>query len=328
MGQSIFLTEDLACVQEKISPNILFKDFYQIYYDDMQGRLKSTALSTRHKTVLTKILPFFGELPMSDFTPVKIRTWQNQLLSNSYSDTYLKTIDMNLFSIFKYAENYYDLPNPYTKAGHIGSSSSRRMQFWTLKEYHRFIETLSDDSKAHTAFEILYWTGMRVGELLALTPDDIDHKAVSIRITKTYIRHDGHDLIMPPKTENSVRSVVIPDFLYREICDYIEAYNIKKNSRLFPHTADYLEYHLKKGCRLSGVKKIRIHDLRHSHVSLLINHGFSALDIAERVGHESVSTTLDVYSHLFPDQQQLLVKKLEKLNRQSQKYSAGRKKQS
>lgn len=170
MGQSIFLTEDFACVPEKISPNILFKDFYQIYYDDMQGRLKSTTLSTRHKTVLTKILPFFGELPMRDITPAKIRTWQNQLLANSYSDTYLKTIDMNLFAIFKYAENYYDLPNPYTKAGHIGSSNSRRMQFWTLKEYHRFIETLSDDSKAHTAFEILYWTGMRVGELLALTP--------------------------------------------------------------------------------------------------------------------------------------------------------------
>lgn len=314
MGQSIFLTEDFACVPEKISPNILFKDFYQIYYDDMQGRLKSTTLATRHKTVLTKILPFFGELPMRDITPAKIRTWQNLLLSNSYSDTYLKTIDMNLFAIFKYAENYYDLPNPYTKAGHIGSSNSRRMQFWTLKEYHRFIETLSDDSKAHTAFEILYWTGMRVGELLALTPDDIDHKAVSIRITKTYIRHDGHDLIMPPKTENSVRSVVIPDFLYREICDYIEAYNIKKNSRLFPHTADYLEYHLKKGCRLSGVKKIRIHDLRHSHVSLLINNGFTAVVVAARVGHKHVSTTMNVYSHLFPNRQSLLVDALEDIH--------------
>ena len=314
MGQSIFLTEDFTNVSEKISPDILFKDFYQLYYADMQGRLKSTTLDTRHKTVQTKILPFFGELAMSDITPATIRTWQNLLLSNSYSSTYLKTIDMNLFSIFKYADNYYDLPNPYTKAGHIGSGNSRRMQFWTLKEYHRFIETLSDDIKAHTAFETLYWTGIRVGELLALTPDDIDHKAVSIRITKTYIRHNGNDLIMPPKTENSIRSVVIPDFLYREVCDYIEAYAIKKNSRLFPHTADYLEYHLKKGCRLSGVKKIRIHDLRHSHVSLLINNGFTAVVVAARVGHKHVSTTMNVYSHLFPNRQSLLVDALEDIH--------------
>ena len=314
MGQSIFLTEDFNCVPEKISPDILFKDFYKLYYADMQGRLKSTTLATRHKTVQTKILPFFGDLTMSDISPVTIRTWQNQLLSHSYSSTYLKTIDMNLFAIFKYAENYYDLPNPYTKAGHIGSGSSRCMQIWTLNEYHRFIETLSDDLKAYIAFEMLYWTGMRVGELLALTPDDIDHKAVSIRITKTYIRHNGHDLIMPPKTENSIRTVVIPEFLYREICSYIQVYDIKKNSRLFPHTADYLEYHLKKGCRLSGVKKIRIHDIRHSHVSLLINNGFTAVVVAARVGHKHVSTTLNVYSHLFPNRQALLVNALEEIH--------------
>ena len=314
MAQSIFLTEDVTCVPEQLSPDILFKDFYQLYYADMQGRLKSTTLATRHRLVQDKILPFFGELSLSDITPATIRAWQNLLLSNSYSSTYLKTIDMNLYGIFKYAETYYDLPNPYSRAEHIGSSDSARMQFWTLGEYRRFIGTLSDDVKASTAFEILYWTGMRVGELLALTPDDIDHKAVSIRITKTYIRHDGHDLIMPPKTENSIRNVVIPDFLYREICDYIEASGLRQNDRLFPHTEDYLVYHLKRGCRLSGVKKIRIHDIRHSHVSLLINNGFTAIAVAARVGHKHISTTMNVYSHLFPNRQTLLVDALEDIH--------------
>ena len=314
MAQSIFLTEDFTCVPEKLSPDILFKDFYQLYYADMQGRLKSTTLATRHWSVRSKILPFFGELAMNDITPATIRAWQNQLLSNSYSSTYLKTIDMNLYAIFKYAENYYDFPNPYSRTEHIGSSASARMQFWTLGEYRRFIGTMTDDVKAYTAFEMLYWTGMRVGELLALTPDDIDHKAVSIRITKTYIRHDGHDLIMPPKTENSIRSVVIPDFLYREICDYIETSGLRQNDRLFPHTEDYLVYHLKRGCRISGVKKIRIHDIRHSHVSLLINNGFTAVAVAARVGHKHISTTMNVYSHLFPNRQALLVDALEDIH--------------
>ena len=119
MAQSIFLTEDVTCVPEQLSPDILFKDFYQLYYADMQGRLKSTTLATRHRLVQDKILPFFGELALSDITPATIRAWQNLLLSNSYSSTYLKTIDMNLYGIFKYAETYYDLPNPYSKAEHI-----------------------------------------------------------------------------------------------------------------------------------------------------------------------------------------------------------------
>ena len=314
MGQSIFLTEDFTCVPEKVSPDILFKDFYQIYYADMQGRLKATTLATRHWSVQSKILPFFGELAMNAITPATIRSWQTKLLSNSYSNTYLKTIDMNLFAIFKYADRYYDIPNPYGKAEHIGSSSSRRMQFWTLGEYRRFIQCFSNDTKTYTAFEMLYWTGMRVGELLALTPDDIDHKAVSIRITKTYIRHDGHDLVMPPKTDSSIRCIVIPDFLYREICDYIEACDIKKNERLFPHTTDYLSFHLKRGCQMSGVKKIRIHDIRHSHVSLLINNGFTAVAVASRVGHKHISTTMNVYSHLFPNRQALLVDALEDIH--------------
>ena len=75
-------------------------------------------------------------------------------------------------------------------------------------------------------------------------------------------------------------------------------------------------FKLKKGCEESGVRRIRVHDIRHSHVSLLINAGFSALDISERVGHESVSTTLDIYSHLFPAQQKMLSDRLDELHDQ------------
>ena len=83
---------------------------------------------------------------------------------------------------------------------------------------------------------------------------------------------------------------------------------------MFERTRHYLYYKLVRGCEESGVRRIRIHDIRHSHVSLLINAGFLPLDIAERVGHESVATTLDVYAHLFPNQQQMLADRLETLH--------------
>lgn len=314
MENSIFLTTDLSIVPESVTPDILFADFYRVYYSDMEGRLKQTTLAQKDAVIRAKILPTFGSLPMRAITPQIIRRWQNGLLAGNYSDTYLKTIDMHLASIFKYAAKYYDFPNPCAKAEHIGSGNARSMQFWTLPQYRTFIREFKDRPMIFTAFELLYWCGIRVGELLALTPQDIDEKKHLIKITKTYVRHDGRDLISPPKTTNSVRNVAMPDFLFSEVMDYIRDNGLKKNDRLIPRSVDFLKYHLKSGCEKSGVPKIRIHDIRHSHVSLLINQGFTAVAIAERVGHKHISTTMNVYAHLFPNRQELLVQALERMH--------------
>ena len=155
---------------------------------------------------------------------------------------------------------------------------------------------------------------MRQGELLALTPKDIDRARRVIHITKSYTQIDGKDIITTPKTQKSIRDVGIPQFLLDEILVYIRLKHISPDIRLFERTRHYLFFKLRVGCKATGVRQIRTHDIRHSHVSLLINAGFSALDIAERVGHKSVSTTLDVYAHLFPDQQQMLIDRLEELH--------------
>lgn len=251
---------------------------------------------------------------MNEITPSLIRRWQTWLLSQDYSETYLKTIDMHLFAIFKYASKYYDFPNPYEKTDHIGTGNAHSMQFWTLQEYHSFIQCFPKQSTEYIAFELLYWCGMRVGELLALTPQDIDGKKLLLKITKTYTRHHGQDMISSPKTQNSIRSISMPHFLYVELNDYIKDNGIRKNERIIPHTTAFLKYHLTVGCRQSGVSQIRIHDIRHSHVSLLINQGFSAIAIAERVGHKHISTTMNVYAHLFPNRQEMLVQALDAMH--------------
>ena len=314
MENSIFLTTDLSIVPETVTPDILFLDFYRIYYSDMEGRLKQTTLAQKDAVIRDKILPTFGALPMNAITPQIIRCWQNGLLAQGYRDTYLKTIDMHLSSIFKYAAKYYDFLNPCAKAEHIGSGNARSMQFWTLSEYRAFIREFKEQPMVFTAFELLYWCGIRVGELLALTPQDIDEKKHLLKITKTYIRHNGKDIVSPPKTENSIRNVAMPDFLYSEVMDYIATAGLKKNERIIPRSVDFLKYHLKNGSKRSGVPPIRIHDIRHSHVSLLINQGFTAVAIAERVGHKHISTTMNVYAHLFPNRQEMLVQALEKMH--------------
>lgn len=306
----------IPMIPEGISPDITFREFYDIYFEDMQVRLRPSTIVSKQRIFRQKILPFFGSLPMNAITPQHVRKWQTVILKQNYRPSYQMLIDLQLSALFRYAEHYYDFPNPCTKAGHIGKSHPKTFGIWTLEDYQLFISHFSSDTEAFTAFELLYWTGMRQGELLALTPNDFDIPHHQIYISKTYLRIEGEDLISTPKTRKSIRTIGIPHFLVNEVLFYIRSNHIRPDQRLFERTHHYLYYKIKKGCEESGVRKIRVHDLRHSHVSLLINAGFSALDIAERVGHESVSTTLDIYSHLFPAQQKILSDRLNELHEQ------------
>ena len=141
---------------------------------------------------------------------------------------------------------------------------------------------------------------------------DFDNKTVSIN--KNYARIKDKDVILPPKTPKSKRLITIPTFLcdivqeyVQKLCDYDPRY------RLFHISRYYLKCEMIRGCNASGVKRIRIHDLRHSHASLLIEMGFSPLLIAERLGHEKVETTLQTYSHLYPNKHSEVSDKLQEL---------------
>ena len=167
-------------------------------------------------------------------------------------------------------------------------------------------------SKARMAFMLLYWTGMRIGELLALTYEDIDLEKRIISISKSYQRLDGKDVITPPKTPKSNRKITIPPFLAEELKEYCShLYGIMPNERMFRFTKSYMEHEIVRGIKETGVKRIRIHDLRHSHASLLVELGFQPLAIAERLGHEKIETTLNTYSHLYPNKQAELANRLE-----------------
>ena len=107
----------------------------------------------------------------------------------------------------------------------------------------------------------------------------------------------------------------MPEFLCEEMQDYMkQLYRIGKNDRLFEVTKSYLHHEMDRGAKAAGVKRIRIHDLRHSHISLLIDMGFSAVAIADRVGHESIEITYR-YAHLFPSKQKEMANKLDDIGK-------------
>ena len=303
--------------KQSANPDITFQNLYEIYMEDMTARLKQSTLLTKKTVLQTHILPFFGNKPINEIKASDVRRWQAKLMSspNNYSQTYLKKINTELNSIINYAKRFYDLnTNPCGKAGTIGKAKAEEMDYWTYDEYITFREGVKDKPLSYICFEGLYWTGMREGELLALSPADIDLDNKTISINRTYQRIEGKDVFTSPKTRKSKRKIPIPDFLCQELSDYIQSrYMLDADERLFPVTKSYLSHEMIRGCKNTGVKKIRIHDIRHSHASLLINQGCDALMLADRLGHEKVSTTLNTYSHLFPHKQQELVHSLESL---------------
>ena len=299
------------------SLDMTFGSFFEIYEADKRQRLKENTWESKSYVMRTKILPYFENRKIAEIEPKDIIAWQNELLAYrdekgvSYSTTYLKTIHGQLSAIFNHAVRYYHLPcNPAQKAGTMGTEEHKEMSFWTKEEYLKFAEEMMDKPVSYYAFEMFYWCGIREGELLALTPADFDFERQTLTINKSYQRLKGRDVITSPKTPKSNRTIKMPKFLCEEMEEYLNSlYGIQTNERIFQISKSYLHHEMDRGAKAAGVKRIRIHDLRHSAISLLIEMGFSALAIAERVGHESIDITYR-YAHLFPTKQTEMAEKL------------------
>ena len=309
--------ERMFQLQNSSDMDMSFEAFTELYIRDMKSRLKENTWLTKEHIIRTKILPYFGKLKISEISTKEVIAWQNEMLAyrdekkKPYSQTYLKTLHNQLSAIFNHAVRYYELrSNPAAKAGNMGSEEHKEMLFWTKEEYKKFSFEMMDKPVSFYAFEMLYWCGIREGELLALTPADFDFEKCTVSITKSYQRLNGQDLITTPKTEKSNRIIKMPQFLADEMQDYLkQLYGIEPNDRMFTVTKSYLHREMDRGAKEAGIKRIRIHDIRHSAVSLLIDMGFSATAIADRVGHESIDITYN-YAHLFPSKQTEMAEKL------------------
>ena len=254
--------------------DMTFESFIDTYTADMKNRLKENTWHTKEHIIRTKLLPYFAKRKMNSIPPKDIIAWQNEMIKcrdksgEAYSPVYLKTLHNQLSAIFNHAVKFYGLKdNPAAKVGNMGKAKAREMLFWTQEEYKKFSEEMMDKPVSFYAFEMLYWCGIREGELLALTPADFDFERQTVTINKSYQRIGGRDIITDPKTPKSNRTIKMPEFLCEEMQDYIkQLYRIGKNDRLFEVTKSYLHHEMDRGAKAAGVKRIRIHDLRHPYV--------------------------------------------------------------
>ena len=256
------------------SLGMTFGDFIALYVKDMEHRLKPSTVASKKWLIDLKVTPFFKKIPLNEIKPTHVRQWQNSLTSyrdesgKPYSQTYLKCINNQLTAIFNYAVKYYGLKeNPCHKAGSMGKKHADEMLFWTRQEFQTFIEVMKDRPASYAVFMTLYFTGIREGELLALTPSDIDFEKKTLTVNKSYQRLGREDIITTPKTPKSIRTIPIPDGLCNCLQEYMShCYGLQKDDRLFPYTKSFLYHEMEYGCKASGVKRIRVHDIRHPYV--------------------------------------------------------------
>ena len=287
----------------KYDGNTTFGTIAERFLDEIRPRRRVTSIRT-YTSSLKHILPTFAEMPIGAIEEQQIIAWQNEQLSKNYSDSYLYKHDTVFRTIYHFGTKRCKLPfDAFDGVEKIGKATTRSLTFWTLEQYRAFYKTL--EKPVHKmAFEVLFYCGLRIGELFALTAGDVDLDEKVIHITKSLQREKKHDVITPPKTEKGIRDITIPIFLARELEEYMNMiYDCTSETRLFEISKNSLYYPMKKYSAIAEVPKIRIHDLRHSHVAYLIEKGVSPLAIAERLGHENVNITLGIYGHLYPNKQ-------------------------
>jgi len=294
------------------TPTISFSSLVDAYLAAAQVRLKPTTYDVKRRIVENRIQPFFSHMLVSGISRRTVNAFRTQLLAEGLKMSYVRTIQAQLSSIFNFAiENYNLVSNPVQTASKLHSAQTINNDYWTLDEFRLFARSLK--SPEHImAFYMLFWTGMRVGEMLALRWEDINFIDNTIIVNKTSTRIKGSDVVTTPKTTAGSRIVVLPDFIANMLRDYkrMAKYN---GDILFGITRAALLKKIHAGAKKMGVKQIRLHDLRHSHASLLIDAGFSPVEVADRLGHANPAVTLKVYSHFYQSKRTALAKRLNKI---------------
>ena len=258
------------------SADIPFTALVKNYLGDLtkNHKIEITTAERKQRAFDKMISPYFGQKPINQIAELDVLNWQTWVQQKGfdkfkgvgYAPTYLKSINNELSAMMNYAVRYYRLPyNPCERAGSMGKSSAEAMEIWTLDQFEQFIG-YADKSDAKIAFDILFWTGIREGELLALTPADF-LPGPRLDIKKSFAVVNGEHIIKKPKNDPSIRCIAIPQFLYDEVQNYMHGlYGLEQTDRLFTFTKSFLLKEIKRMAHMAGLEPIRIHDLRHPYV--------------------------------------------------------------
>src|SRR5690625_105793 len=299
--------------------NPLFDDLLVEYMKWYEKRRKESTVYNLKGTIRRYIQPFFEGKHVQDIKKRDIMKFHNFLLEK-LSVVPAKSVHKNLSAILNYAiQMEYLNINVAREVGNVDAKEDNSINFWTLEEFKRFLKVVNN-VRYYTLFMVLFYSGARIGEILALTWNDIDFKNNLIDINKRYYRTK----INTPKSDSSIRKIKLPNHtinLLRQLKlkekykkdDYFifgEFYKPINQSTVTHQFHKYLNMFIDEKGKQT-LKRIRIHNFRHSHASYLVNKGYDIQIISSRLRHNKISTTYDIDSHLYTNKEDEAVKNME-----------------
>ena len=278
-----------------------FKDVSEQWERAAQATLET---QRKHKEHYEKRFAEFQDRTIESITKADLIQWRSDLAETEYSTRTKNSTISYVKSVFKFANEMYGVPNNAASLRQLKRTDTevmKEMEVWTPEEFQRFL-TMVDVPVLKLYFEFLFWTGCRRGEALAIQKNDVSDKHAIIRYSQR-ARKNG---LKPTKTKQ-VRRIELDDQLWNDLQPLLSQngkYLFGEDDGLTPN---YVGNHFNQAVQDSGVKKIRIHDLRHSHATWLINNGVNIVAVSKRLGHATIEQTLKTYTHLlsFTDQEMM-----------------------
>ena len=288
-------------------PEMTLRALSEEFLADYKVRRSANSYKLAETNSRLHILPDLGDLSLEDITPLTIRTWQNKLKESGKAPGTISSINTTLKTMFSFAVRFYGLtPNPFDKVEPLKQPEPKK----EFIEHPTWLKLYAVMTNKHdrAIFSLMYWSGMRVGEVQGLSLKDINFDTNTVNINKQY--SSDRKEITELKTKGSRRVITIPDLCMKVVKDYITSYIEPPMYPFAIKTARGLNEKLERYCAKAEIDRISVHVLRHSHASLLIKEGAAVNLISERLGHTTPSVTLRVYTHVYENQDSELAGKL------------------
>ena len=309
--------------------NITFNKLYEHYIEYISLKNKPQSIRSIKSRIDLHILPYFKDYRLNKITASIYTKWQIEIEKKGYKHKYNSALHGSVVAILNHAIKFYGLKeNIASKVGGFTRKEEliTNVDFWTYEEYQQFINVV-DDYLYKLFYETLYFTGIRQGECQALTWNDYDGEYLIVNKTISKELINGKRHINTPKTTKSNRNIKLDKELIKKFNELKqeEQRTIGFSNEWFifgglkPLFSTTITRRKDNYCKIAKVKKIRIHDFRHSHASLLLSSKVPIVVIAKRLGHSDVNLTLNTYTHMMPIDEDRAIETINKLKNQQLK---------
>lgn len=298
--------------------NKTIKEVYYDYIKFLELKNKITTIRNIKYKFNCYILPYFGDFIINEIQEQDYINFTFKINKLGFSPSFNQQIFYIMKNFFNYLQIMYKIDNIPLRVGKVITVDKKTQDIkhnvWAKKEFKKFIKQV-DEPIYHALFNLLFYTGLRKSEAMALKISDFNGKCILVNKSITKDLYDGEKLLLPTKN-GKPRTIAIDFFLQLELRKLIKYYSKNfdnYNSEFFifggnkPISSTTLCRKKDYYCKKANVKRIRVHDFRHSHATMLYEKKVKIKTIQNRLGHSDVSTTLNTYVHLGEKEEKRLI---------------------